>query len=128
MNKKQIRLTESDLKQIVKESVNKILSEAYGTSTNADNKKYNNLVFGDPNFETLKDANGDFDAFSTLINKIFYNFEEIIYEIDEYGLGNEYSKKLYNLALKGADITKLWKNKEIMKLGIQPDYNYDLIH
>ena len=28
MNKKQIRLTESDLKQIVKESVNKILSEA----------------------------------------------------------------------------------------------------
>lgn len=31
MNKKQIRLTESDLKQIVKESVNKILNEAYGT-------------------------------------------------------------------------------------------------
>ena len=28
MNKKQIRLTESDLKQIVKESVNKILHEA----------------------------------------------------------------------------------------------------
>ena len=28
MNKKQIRLTESDLKQIIKESVNKILSEA----------------------------------------------------------------------------------------------------
>ena len=31
MNKKHIRLTESDLKQIVKESVNKILNEAYGT-------------------------------------------------------------------------------------------------
>lgn len=31
MNKKQIRLTESDLKQIVKESVNKILNEAYST-------------------------------------------------------------------------------------------------
>ena len=29
MNKKQIRLTESDLKQIVKESVNKILNEMY---------------------------------------------------------------------------------------------------
>ena len=27
MNKKQVRLTESDLKQIVKESVNKIISE-----------------------------------------------------------------------------------------------------
>lgn len=33
MNKKQIRLTESDLKQIVKESVNKILSEATDAST-----------------------------------------------------------------------------------------------
>jgi hypothetical protein len=32
MNKKQVRLTESDLKQIVKESVNKILNEAYGTT------------------------------------------------------------------------------------------------
>ena len=28
-NKKQIRLTESDLKQIVKESVNRILKEGY---------------------------------------------------------------------------------------------------
>ena len=36
MNKKQIRLTESDLKQIVKESVNKILNEAYGTSPQKD--------------------------------------------------------------------------------------------
>lgn len=36
MNKKQIRLTESDLKQIVKKSVNKILSEAYGTMPNND--------------------------------------------------------------------------------------------
>lgn len=35
-NKKQIRLTESDLKQIVKESVNKILSEAYGTVPRSD--------------------------------------------------------------------------------------------
>ena len=38
MNKKQIRLTESDLKQIVKESVNTILSEAYGTSPQKDIK------------------------------------------------------------------------------------------
>ena len=36
MNKKQVRLTESDLKQIVKESVNMILSEAYGTPQKLD--------------------------------------------------------------------------------------------
>lgn len=35
MNKKQIRLNESDLKQIVKESVNKVLSEAKKKSPNA---------------------------------------------------------------------------------------------
>lgn len=43
MNKKQIRLTESDLKQIVKESVNKILSEAYGTMPKDDIKRAANL-------------------------------------------------------------------------------------
>lgn len=36
MNKKLIRLTESDLKQIVKESLNKILNEAYGTPPKKD--------------------------------------------------------------------------------------------
>ena len=36
MNKKQIRLTESDLKQIIRESVNNILSEAYGTMPHND--------------------------------------------------------------------------------------------
>ena len=43
MNKKQVRLTESDLKQIVKESVNMILSEAYGTPTNQDKATMWNL-------------------------------------------------------------------------------------
>lgn len=43
MNKKQIRLTESDLKQIVKESVNKILSEAYGTMPKDGIKRAANL-------------------------------------------------------------------------------------
>ena len=36
MNKKQIRLTESDLKQIVKESVSKLLKEAYEDAFNDD--------------------------------------------------------------------------------------------
>ncbi|SDL94562.1 hypothetical protein [Segatella bryantii] len=44
MNKKQIRLTESDLKQIVKESVNMILNEAYGTASKSDDADYENFT------------------------------------------------------------------------------------
>ncbi len=43
MNKKQIRLTESDLKQIVKESVSRILNEAYGTPSNDDKDTFTSL-------------------------------------------------------------------------------------
>ena len=43
MNKKQVRLTESDLKQIVKESVNMILNEAYGTTDRRTQNLVNNL-------------------------------------------------------------------------------------
>ena len=42
MNKKQIRLTESDLKQIVKESVNKILYEAYNPYNELQRFAYEN--------------------------------------------------------------------------------------
>ena len=51
MNKKQVRLTESDLKQIVKESVNKILSEV--TRTTYDEKMKQDL--SQP-FERLENA------------------------------------------------------------------------
>lgn len=44
INKKLIRLTESDLKQIVKESVSKILSEAYGTPSKSDTADYDNFT------------------------------------------------------------------------------------
>ncbi len=43
MNKKQIRLTESDLKQIVKESIDKILNEAYGTPSKQDRETLDGL-------------------------------------------------------------------------------------
>ena len=55
MNKKQIRLTESDLKQIVKESVNTILREAYGTPENRT-KKQNNLDFYVGNYGSKYDS------------------------------------------------------------------------
>lgn len=56
MNKKQIKLTENDLKQIVKESVNNILSEAYGTSPQKDIKMANRYANA-PNPEFDANAN-----------------------------------------------------------------------
>ena len=58
MNKKQIRLTESDLKQIVKESVNKILSEAYGTAQKLDkglNDRIDSYLQYDHTYDPKKD-------------------------------------------------------------------------
>ena len=81
MNKKQIRLTESDLKQIVKESVNKILSEAYGTMPKDDIKRAANL-----------------DAASQS------RFDERGEEIEDIK-NDEFSRRLQNLQ---RDLTKCW--------------------
>ena len=81
MNKKQIRLTESDLKQIVKESVNKILSEAYGTMPKDDIKGAANL-----------------DAASQS------RFDERGEEIEDIK-NDEFSRRLQDLQ---RDLTKCW--------------------
>ena len=81
MNKKQIRLTESDLKQIVKESVNKILNEAYGTMPKDDIKRVANL-----------------DAASQS------RFDERGEEIEDIK-NDEFSRRLQDLQ---RDLTKCW--------------------
>jgi hypothetical protein len=81
MNKKQIRLTESDLKQIVKESVNKILNEAYGTMPKDDIKRVANL---DAASQSRFDERGE-------------ESEDI--------KNDEFSRRLQNLQ---RDLTKCW--------------------
>ena len=58
MNKKQIRLTESDLKQIVKESVNKILKESEGLNATP----YLNTNEFDRGFNLSQDKNDEINA------------------------------------------------------------------
>ena len=58
MNKKQIRLTESDLKQIVKESVNKILKESEGLNA----MPYLNTNEFDRGFNPSQDKNDEINA------------------------------------------------------------------
>ena len=88
MNKKQIKLAESDLKQIVKESVNKILNEAYGTTDRRTQNLVNNLrdkedarrLDGFPN--NLKaDPAHDVDNARVAINRFIVNIQEVLYKL-----------------------------------------------
>ena len=45
MNKKIVRLTESDLHKIIKESVRKVVNKAYGTSPQKDIKVANRVLY-----------------------------------------------------------------------------------
>ena len=85
MNMKQIRLTESDLKQIVKESVNKILNEAYGKST-----------FDFHNNDTIS---SDYYALVQRIEKNT-NFECEIIEDGQRDIHSKSNKYSYTIILK----------------------------
>ena len=122
MNKKQVRLTESDLKQIVKESVNKILSEAYGTPSTEDNKAYDNLTYG----SITGEPQDKYDKIATKISKIYGGLDAVMRET--WSQSNPYSKKIHDLVSKAHKIADFWKKQEIMKLGQQPDLMYNLRH
>ena len=126
--KRTIKLNESELRRMINESVMGVLNEAYGTPSKADIKKNDNLYFGSSDGETLRDNNDRYDATATLIDRICRGFSMVMNEIHTQGFNEPYSKKLYDLASKGYKIANLWKNKEIMKLGQQPDYGYDMRH
>ena len=122
MNKKQIRLAESDLKQIVKESVNKILNEAYGTPDKATQSKVdylrtNNSEKGDEMQKAwIEVRNALFNLKSTAKWYIDRPYEEAIVKATD-----EYEKKLNS-------IFKIWSNKLIQINGEQPDAKYNERH
>lgn len=129
MNKKQIRLTESDLKQIVKESVSKILNEAYGTMQNDDAYDMTGLDAANDeaaNFSPLGHFNDD--ALESLIElnkavKGFNNDYNYLQFID-----SNYARALKK-HIKYVDeyLDKLIKIAK-MKKGQQPDLGYDSRH
>ena len=135
MNKKQVRLTESDLKQIVKQSVNKILNEAYGTPSDEDRKAHSDLEWSNAGVPGVRDfTNNDEIAISYNNNKIAIKFAKIyegLYMVmreTETGSSNPYSEKILDLVIKARKIADLWRKQEIMKLGQQPDYSYEARH
>ena len=97
MNKKQIRLTESDLKQIVKESVKIILNEAYYDHNFADllaqhggydKKKKNNTMYGSGSITT----------------DISYDDVDIVVPNEDFAMGYIWAKYYKDKSDNGVDV------------------------
>ena len=146
MDKKQIRLTESELKQIVKESVNKILNEAYGTMPNQDkatmwnlnNSKngglpgyYNNSLGRHLSSDEVRKGMYDYEkgeempAELQVLLHLSDEVKDVLYDQDYIKFVDErLSHVLRNKLLEVSKICDLLINKAKMNIGQQPDENY----
>ena len=125
MNKKQIRLTESDLKQIVKESVNKILNEAYGTPDKGTRNSINS-------YRHLEDWTHQDSALKTIWSQLLDTRnsvdEWVTYTNSPFSNDKSISRKYADILVKQIDTAirtcKMIMNKRTMNQGEQPDENY----
>lgn len=138
MNKKQVRLTESDLKQIVKESVNKILSEAYGTMPKDDIKRAANLDAAsqsrfDERGEEIEDIKND--EFSRRLQDLQRDLTKCWWmanSLESHMKHNEFlgkaSERYANYVMDNISNASDGLDRIIaiakMKIGQQPDENY----
>ena len=98
MNKKQkIRINESHLRQIVSESVKRVLNEGYGTAPKKDWEMFNSIEFSDEPFKSIRQN----------IN----NLLDVIYKFPK----NKYINKIRSLCVTIKRILELWEKQEIQK-------------
>ena len=129
-NKKQIRLTESDLHNIVKESVSKILSEAYGTMPHNDLlMHYDYSPYEDKSLDAnLHDTDyhkkGDIPRYYNWVPdlaKAYGEFKRVANEAYPYSyVGERYMKKLRKELHNIEDILNRVIKIEKMDLGLDP--------
>ena len=129
MNKKQIRLTESDLHRIIRGSVNKILSEEYSTPPLKDRISY-------ANYANVDDYNGDindkedFNSMAGTLNKVYsrlIDIKEVLPDrswFETVGDYNNGSEKYFDYLIKCIDgalncINRIVKIN-MMNRGLQP--------
>ena len=128
MNNKQIRLTESDLQQIVKESVNKILKEAYGTPSSQDYwaaQSVNDIDFGGQVAGTKQEIISS--KIDNEIKSSLFHALRGLNEIEDYTKNNSVDlnlsnyinsirKKLYDTIA----MCRMAKKKLVMNIGQMP--------
>ena len=125
MTKKLIRLTESDLHNIVKESVNKILNEAYGTPDKGTRNSINS-------YRHLEDWTHQDSALKTIWSQLLDTRnsvdEWVTYTNSPFSNDKSISRKYADILVKQIDTAirtcKMIMNKRIMNQGEQPDENY----
>ena len=130
MNKKQIRLTENDLKQMVKESVNKILSEAYGTPDEGTQNAINNI-------RNLEVGNNDYNSLNSIYKQLLNTRNSVdewttsVETMDSDGnrsynrnISRKYSEYLVKQIDAAIRTCKILMGKRVMNQGEQPDENY----
>ena len=122
MAKKLIRLTESDLHKIVKESVKRI-QEAYGTPTKADAERQSNLIDAQSVFggDDELSSNENVDRMTKEVSRIMRISDELrtsSYAIEAYE--PKYSSILNSLSQKVRTVGQNMANQEQMKTGEQP--------
>ena len=129
MNKKQVRLTESDLKQIVKQSVNKILNEAYGTPSRFNREYLNSFKEKQPIHDN--DYNGIISIYNQLLNvrnsvsewhttRMFTPNEDGERYYDEVK-SSKYASLICKYIRKAMDICQMVMDKSVMDAGEQPE-------
>lgn len=128
--KQTIRLTESDLKQIVKESVNKILNEAYGTMPHNDLlMHYDYSPYEDKSLDAnLNDTGyhkkGDIPRYYNWVPdlaKAYGEFKKVANEAYPYSyVGKRYMEKLRKELHNIEDILNRVIKIEKMDLGLDP--------
>jgi hypothetical protein len=127
MNKKLIRLTESDLHRIIKKSVSNIIKEAYGTPSLDDMAAQKALMGGSSN------SNGEINRLNRIAQYIgeLQMLANTLVDVDTLssqpsmrGYANAFLNKIDELD----DIYQQIRRVKTMELGMQPDAKYDLKH
>ena len=137
MNKKLIKLTEGDLKQIVKESIGRVINEAYGTPDSDTKSALDNLYtaqyYGDK--EDLKHSNYYYPhkPYERLqhFRKSILEMEmdlSAVFRDDGIKSGDPYFYALSNHVQAMKEISERLIRKLKMEQGEQPDEDYNNRH
>ncbi|MCF0244462.1 MAG: hypothetical protein HUK06_06785 [Bacteroidaceae bacterium] len=124
-NTNRIRLSESQLHSVIKESIKQVLQEKYGTPPNNDIMKFDNLrngggyAYRDFVYSNGTDSHWQSDTNSYRLQQAEGCFAQIMsyFALDKSNIG----KAIYRLAERGIKMTTMCRKKAQMELGIPLD-------
>lgn len=126
-NKRELRLSEGQLKRIVKESVGRVMKEAYGTPASGDWQRFKDLNTASNPLTSHRTADSSDELISAIsrINSYVTNIHYELYHLDDDLSGSGKTVKRIGDALDGKceemlRLLKLLCSKLQMETGEQP--------